>query len=201
MTRRGTVIIFLKAPVAGRVKTRLGRALGMTTAAWWFRHQSSRLIRRLSSDARWDVVLSVSPDGAAGPWPAHIPRWPQGRGDLGARMRRALTRTRPGPAVLIGADIPGVTPAHIDRAFKALRGHDAVFGPARDGGFWLIGLARGAMAVPRGALRDVHWSSENALHQSAGTLAPLRIAYADTLDDVDTADDLRAHRRATRLLD
>ncbi|MEO0829992.1 MAG: DUF2064 domain-containing protein, partial [Pseudomonadota bacterium] len=111
----------VKEPRPGRVKTRLGRSIGMTDAAWWYRHQTARLLRRLH-DPRWDIVLAVAPDRegmASRIWPPHLARWPQGRGDLGRRMARALAATR-GPSVLIGSDIPGITRHHIACAFHAL---------------------------------------------------------------------------------
>jgi glycosyltransferase A (GT-A) superfamily protein (DUF2064 family) len=99
---------------------------------------------------------------------------------------------RPGPVCVIGGDIPGVTRAHVARAFTALRNHDAVFGPAEDGGYWLIGIA-GRRPRP-GFLRGVRWSSEHALADSAATLPGWRIAHVDRLRDVDSAADLAACR-------
>jgi glycosyltransferase A (GT-A) superfamily protein (DUF2064 family) len=61
--RRARLILMVKEPVPGRVKTRLGRGIGMVPAAWWFRHQTARLIRRLE-DPRWELVLAVTPDRA-----------------------------------------------------------------------------------------------------------------------------------------
>ena len=181
------LIVMLKEPRAGRVKTRLGQQIGMTAAAWWFRHQTQALLRRLD-DPRWKITLAVSPDKTIGPWSIHLPRIPQGRGDLGARMGRLLRRAR-GPMLVIGGDIPGVSCAHIQRGFAALGGHDAVFGPALDGGYWMIGVRHGAR-LPRGFLRNVRWSSEHALTDSIATLPGYRIALTDQLRDVDTADDL-----------
>ena len=182
----------LKEPRAGRVKTRLGRDLGMTAAAWWFRHQTRALLRRLE-DPRWQLVLAVAPDVAgldSRVWPAHLPRLPQGQGHLGDRMARMLRAAAPGPACVIGGDIPGITPAHVERAFTALGDHDAVFGPAPDGGYWLIGLKHPARQ-PYGFLQDVRWSTAHALADSRATLPDARIATVDTLRDVDTIDDLR----------
>lgn len=179
----------LKEPHPGRVKTRLGRDIGMTDAAWWFRHQTARLIRRLD-DPRWRLILAVSPDRdglKSRIWPAHLPRLPQGRGDLGDRMARIFRSLRPGPTLIIGGDIPGITPAHISRGFKALGRHDAAFGPAPDGGYWMIGLRH---APPAGFLQGVRWSTEHALADSIATLPGKRIALTDTLADVDTAADL-----------
>ncbi|WP_093114784.1 TIGR04282 family arsenosugar biosynthesis glycosyltransferase [Salinihabitans flavidus] len=188
----------VKEPRAGRVKTRLGRDIGMTRAAWWFRHQTACLLRRID-DPRWQTILAVAPDTAleARMWPPHLPRLPQGRGDLGARMARLLRGLPPGPACVIGADIPGITRAHIARTFAALGRHDAVFGPATDGGYWLIGLKRRAPPPP-GFLRGCRWSTDHALDDSIATLPGHRIALTDTLADIDTATDLHGSAASSR---
>ena len=199
MTRH--LVIFVKEPVPGRVKTRLGRDLGMVASARWFRHQSARLVTAMARDARWRTVLAVSPDRAgleSRVWPAHLPRWPQGPGDLGDRMGRAFRSLPPGPVVIVGADIPGIAPALVARAFRALGDHDAVFGPAEDGGYWLVGLRR-TRAVPPGFMREVRWSSAHALDDTVATLpGGWRVATIDTLPDIDTLDDLRAHESLAR---
>lgn len=181
----------VKEPRPGRVKTRLGRDLGMTAAAWWFRHQTRRLIRNIQ-DPRWNVVLAVAPDRAglaSRVWPAHLARVPQGRGDLGDRMGRMLRGMPPGPVCVIGADIPGINRAEIAKAFCALGGHDAVFGPAPDGGYWLVGLKR-MRPVPPDLFKGVRWSTQHALADTIATLPDHRIAQVATLQDVDTIDDL-----------
>ena len=190
-----TLVIFLKEPRPGRVKTRLGHDIGMTAAAWWFRHQSARLIRRLGHDRRWRTVLAVSPDREgleSRIWPGHIPRWPQGPGDLGDRMGRALRTMPPGPAIIIGADIPGVTSTHVAEGFRLLGRHEAVLGPAPDGGYWMVGLKRGGRAVPAGLFQGVRWSSPHAMADTVASLAPLDVGFGATLRDVDEAADLRS---------
>lgn len=189
--RRGTLIVMLKEPRAGRVKTRLGKDIGMTAAAWWFRHQVKRLLRRIE-DPRWNVVLAVAPDRAgllSRVWPSHLPRIPQGHGDLGDRMARAMYSIPIGPVCVIGADIPGVGPKQIARAFAALGASDAVFGPAPDGGYWLIGL-RKTHPLPPTIFQDVRWSTEHALADTRASLGGLSVALIDELQDVDTIDDL-----------
>jgi rSAM/selenodomain-associated transferase 1 len=192
---RRTLIVMVKEPRPGRVKTRLARDIGRIEAAWWVRHQTRALLRRLR-DPRWQLVLAVSPDAgglASRAWPADLARWPQGRGDLGARMARMLRRAQGGPACVIGADIPGLDRRAVARAFAALGGHDAVFGPATDGGFWLVGLRHGG-TLPAGLFRGVRWSGEHALADSLATLAGRRVALASTLADVDRAADLERAR-------
>jgi rSAM/selenodomain-associated transferase 1 len=187
----------VKEPRPGRVKTRLGQGIGLTASAWWFRHQCRALLRRIE-DPRWQVVLAVAPDTqglSSRIWPAHLPRLAQGSGDLGARMARILHGFPAGPVCIIGADIPGITRARVAEAFAALGDYEAVFGPAPDGGYWLIGMKRVRRPAP-GILKGVRWSSEHALADSAaslgiGSLGAARIARVATLRDVDTVDDLR----------
>ena len=188
-----TLIVMVKEPRPGRVKTRLGRDIGLTNAAWWFRHQTKALLRHVQ-DPRWQVVLAVAPDREglqSRIWPAHLPRWAQGPGDLGARMGRALASALPGPACVIGADIPGIRAHHIASAFDALGRNDAVFGPAPDGGYWLVGLKRNRPAPPS-LFQNVRWSSACALADTKASLPGYRIAEIATLRDVDTAADLSA---------
>ncbi len=198
--RRPVVVVFVKLPVAGRVKTRLGRDVGMPAAAWWFRHEVARLARRLR-DPRWRLTLAVSPDAAlhAAPrcWPSDLPRIPQGRGDLGARMARALRAAGPGPAAVIGADIPDLDRSKVADALALMRRAPCVFGPCEDGGYHLVGLRR-PRAAPRGFLRGVRWSGPHALADSLRA-APRPVAFGATLADVDDAADLaRRSRSAAR---
>lgn len=186
-----TLIVMVKEPRPGRVKTRLGRDLGMVASAWWFRHQVCALLRRVQ-DPRWQLVLAVAPDVAgmqSRVWPAHLPRLPQGQGDLGDRMARMLRAAAGGPACVIGADIPDINAARVAEAFAALGNHDAVFGPAPDGGYWLVGLKHPARQ-PRGFFAGVRWSTEHALADTIATLPDHCIAQVATLRDVDTVSDL-----------
>ena len=189
----GTLLIMLKAPVAGNVKTRLGAEIGYGRAAALFRIMTRQTIARVS-EGPWETVLAVDPPSAIGGfqalWPPHFMRTPQVKGDLGERMSSAMNDFPDGPVVIIGADAPGVRARQIMHAFKALRGTDAVFGPAEDGGYWLIGLARRS-AAPM-LFHNVRWSTKHALDDTLATL-PHRftVALIDQLSDVDVADDLR----------
>ena len=185
------LVVMVKEPRPGRVKTRLGRDIGMTNAAWWFRHQTRDLLRRIP-DPRWHTILAVSPDNqglTSRVWPETLPRWPQGTGDLGDRMARIFREMAPGPVVIIGADIPDITKTHIARAFEALGSGEAVFGPAPDGGYWLIGMKR-TRPLKSDPFKGVRWSTEHALADTMACLPGCHIATIDTLRDVDTVDDL-----------
>lgn len=181
MTARHLVIL-AKAPRLGRAKRRLAADIGQLEALRFYRSNLARTIRRLGRDNRWKCWLFVD-DGNAR-WPEHLSRHRQVRGDLGKRMNAALRSLPPGPVVLIGSDIPGVTPSDIRDAFRQLAGQQAVFGPAADGGYWLVGLAH-AKAVPQ-LFHDVRWSSEHALADTLRNLGKAN-AYGLTIKhhDVD----------------
>lgn len=192
MRRRAVVVVFARAPQLGAVKTRLAGDVGRL-AAWRFhRRATATTLRRLGRDRRWRLVLALTPDRLAGRarlGPAGVARLPQGPGGLGPRMARALTRFQPAPVLLVGSDIPGLGAAEIARALHALAGADAVFGPAEDGGYWLVGL-RGRRR-PEAWFRRVRWSGPHALADTLANLGGgLRVALADRLADVDRGADL-----------
>ena len=193
---RCRLIIMAKAPVAGRVKTRLAREAGLATAVRFARHRVAALVQRVGTDARWSTVLAVSPDSAtlSRAWPRGVPLMPQGGGDLGQRMQRLLGRGPPGPVVIVGTDIPVVARGHIAAAFALLGRHDAVLGPAEDGGYWLIGMRRRPRILR--AFAGVRWSSPHALGDTLANLRGHSVALMPTLRDVDTAADLDRLRRA-----
>ncbi|HYH36722.1 MAG TPA: TIGR04282 family arsenosugar biosynthesis glycosyltransferase [Azospirillum sp.] len=190
------LVVFAREPCLGRVKSRLARGIGALEALRFYRQTLEGLLRRVGRDPRWHVWLAVTPDRAlrSRVWPRGARVIPQGRGDLGARMARPLRRLPPGPVVIVGSDIPDADAPRIAAAFRALGRAAFVFGPAADGGYWLVGAARRG-AVPRGLFRDVRWSSEHALADTlAGLPREAGVAFVDTLDDVDDAGDWRRWR-------
>ena len=194
------LIVFVKAPRLGAVKTRLARSVGAVAATAFYRETTATVLRRLAPDPRWRLCLAVTPDraAAAGFWPADVARLAQGGGDLGRRMERMLRAPPPGPVVVVGSDIPELRAAHVARAFDALRDADAVFGPATDGGYWLVGMKRRPWLG--GAFAGVRWSSRHALADTLTNLAGRRVRLVDRLDDIDTGADLTSwRRRASRV--
>ncbi len=185
------LIIMAKSPKAGRVKRRLAGEIGATKATQFARTCLSHTLLKLARDKRWRTVLAVAPDSETHPssWPrfaARVERLPQGPGDLGTRMQRLFRRLPPGPVIIVGSDIPGLSAREIAKAFHRLRGADAVMGPAADGGYWLIGLRRSPTILA--PFRGVRWSSQHALADTLANLEGRKLATVATLSDVDTAD-------------
>jgi hypothetical protein len=190
---RPTVILFARAPRLGAVKTRLARGIGARAALRFYTGTLAATARPIARDRRWRTVLATTPRAARADWarfvPRATPRVAQPDGDLGQRMEGAMRRHA--VAVLAGSDIPDLRPADIAAAFRALGRADAVFGPASDGGYWLVGYG------PRRPFRPfagVRWSGEHALADTLRNFRGRRIALLRTLHDVDTAEDLAALR-------
>lgn len=172
------VAVFARAPVPGCAKTRLIPRLGAAGAAALQRAFILRTLHTAKAADIGPVCLCCAPDCADPLFQRcqqdyDVALWPQGGGDLGARMFAAFAELcAAGPALLVGTDCPALTPAHLRDAARALReGSDAVFLPAEDGGYVLIGLRRaeaflfadmpwggsGVMAETRRRLRQNGW--------------------------------------------
>jgi len=191
-----TLAVFAKAPIPGRVKTRLCPPLTAAQAARLHVAFVRDTVRKVALHApnsggasRPILYHSGDPAGLHGPL-ADLPpvAWaPQGEGDLGARMARV-----PAPCLILGTDSPHLPAARLRQAVDALRESDVVLGPADDGGYYLIGLR-----APQPALFDgIAWSTSQVLAQTlarAETLG-LRVAVLPPYYDIDTPTDLRRLR-------
>jgi rSAM/selenodomain-associated transferase 1 len=191
---RRQLVLFVRAPALGHGKRRLAKEIGDLAAVRFERLMIALLLRRLGADRRWKVRVAVTPGRArrrARHWRPGLEVLAQGGGDLGRRMRRALAGGPPGPVVLVGSDIPALEARHIDAAFRLLGAKDLVFGPAADGGFWLVGARRRPHSPP--LFERVRWSGPHALADTLASL-PRRIAvgFVATLEDV---DDGESHHR------
>ena len=194
--KAGGLILFVKAPRLGAVKTRLGSKIGHLAAWRFYNLMLLRLWMRLGNDSRWQTYLSVSPDRNHARWPVRLIRWGQGRGNLGVRMTRAMRRHQ-GPVVLVGGDIPEIDKHHIAQALRALRKANVVFGPAKDGGFWLVGLRQTKLADR--LFKNIRWSSPNTLRDCLANLPNTsRVAMLDMLSDVDTLEDYTTYSKSSR---
>ncbi len=194
------LIIFTRAAQLGRVKQRLAADIGALAALRFHSKMQHQLARGIARDKRWKTWVAITPDiHAVNGLFANAPLIRQGGGDLGQRMARCFRALPPGPAILVGSDIPDINAAHIARAFSELGRCDAVFGPAKDGGYWLVGLKRlRSIGGPHGRtpFGGVRWSSPHALADTIDAMRPrARIGIVDGLSDVDSAEDYHHWRR------
>jgi rSAM/selenodomain-associated transferase 2/rSAM/selenodomain-associated transferase 1 len=193
------LVLFTRHPEPGKTKTRLIPALGPGGAAELQRRMAERAFgwgRDLAR--RGEVELEVRFQGgdarAMKRWLGRGARFvPQGAGDLGARMARAMRDGFAGGAtrlVIIGADVPSLAPRHVERALAALDYADLVLGPASDGGYYLIATRRPIPAIFDG----IDWGSRSVWMQTLEKAAALRLEVEriEPLHDVDRPEDLPA---------
>jgi rSAM/selenodomain-associated transferase 1 len=190
---RDTVIVFARAPRLGTVKRRLARDIGERAALRFHRATLFGLLHDLLACRRFDVVLAVTPDQAWFRLPVRVRRINQGHGDLGHRMARALRRYR--RVALMGCDIPQAGAADVRAAFRGLGTADAVFGPAADGGYWLIALGP---RRPGDLFGTSRWSTEHALADTLAQFRHHRVRLIRCLSDVDTAADYQSVSHISR---
>ena len=196
------LLVFAKDPVPGQVKTRLAAAIGADAAAALYRELAERTLATAAAARAAGIVASVElwcdsvverPAFAA--WRARygVTLHAQHGADLGARMHHALcTALADGrPALLIGTDCPALDTAYLARAADALARHDVVFGPAADGGYVLVGLARDV-----DAFSDVPWSTGGVMAATRARMSALGASVTELapLWDVDTPADLARYR-------
>ena len=189
------VIVFAKAPVPGLAKTRLAPALGAAGAAALAERMLHHALREAGAAGIGPVELCAAPDAthpalqaAAAEHGASLAA--PGTGDLGLRMHRALARSlmQHDRALLIGTDAPSLTVTVLRQAAFALEEHAAVFVPALDGGYALVGLRR---ADPRWFC-DMRWSHARVMADTRERLraAGMRWAELTPVTDIDAPADL-----------
>ncbi|HTL16180.1 MAG TPA: TIGR04283 family arsenosugar biosynthesis glycosyltransferase [Patescibacteria group bacterium] len=203
---RETIILFTRYPRAGRTKTRLIPKLGAEGAAQLQREMTEHVLARvwpLVRERRLNLEVWFE-DGSQG----EMRRWlgadvrfvAQGEGDLGARMLRAMERAfRSGVerAIIIGADCPELDARLLSGAFKSLRSHSLVFGPARDGGYYLLGSREPYPFL----FQNINWGTGDVL---ATSLRRARDAGIDPwllpeLTDIDGPADLPVWEKARHI--
>lgn len=197
---RASILIFLKAPRLGFVKTRLAKSVGDQKALETFKRLAERQVAALPSS--YPVELHFTPEDAVEEMRAWFPRIktlvPQMNGDLGERLKAAAEQAfhRGAKSIIcIGGDCPELSAQHIRTATKQLfDGKDVVFGPSQDGGYYLIALNPNAIDI----FDNIPWSQPDTLQKSlqrAETLG-LKVSQLETLYDIDEVADLERAKAA-----
>lgn len=195
-SRSGCVVIIMaKAPIPGYAKRRLAPLLGAAGAADLARRLLDHAVQQATSAGFDTVELCAAPDTSH---PAfrrlqaqhRLRLTAQGAGSLGDRMHRALSRAllTHERALLIGTDAPALDAAMLQRAARALEKADAVFVPAFDGGYALVGLRQPSLAL----FQRVAWSTSQVMHQTRerAAAAGLHLAELEPVSDIDVPADL-----------
>lgn len=193
---RVCIVVMAKAPLPGFAKTRLIPALGEAGAAGLAAHMLTSTLEQAQAAGCAEVELCVTPDIADSAWtawgpPTGVQVASQGDGDLGERLARAAARTfaRGLMPLIIGTDCPALDARRLRRAAAALSATDVVLHGTLDGGYALIGLARGGEDV---VFTDIDWSTERVFAQTLERIqaARLQLRVGDFLQDIDEPEDL-----------
>lgn len=181
-----TIALFAKYPHAGQAKTRLAPLLGEDGAARVHRKLVERTLATMRvSGLPFMVYFAGAPRADFAAWLGDdVPLVEQGEGDLGARLSRV-----PAPAILLGADIPGLRVEHLRDAATALDEVPVVIGPASDGGYYLLGFT----AQMPFLWSDMPWGTETVRERTEARLAEQNVPYRllGELDDCDRPEDLQ----------
>lgn len=198
MTERSMVVLFVRSPERGKVKSRLASAMGQNHALELYRAFITDILGTLrKGNSRLAVAYHPADSGEV------LISWlgkefiyiPQRGEDLGKRMENAFTDSFSRGfrrVVLIGSDIPDLTSAIIDKAFSSLEENDAVIGPASDGGYYLIGF-KASTFFPE-IFRHISWGSGSVFNVTMKMFEGRgrSVHVLPEWNDVDTLDDLRA---------
>ena len=197
------LLIFARHPALGQVKTRLARTEGPEAALQVYRELLRHTRAAADGLAVAKILWLAGDESATGSafeaWAGYQQR-PQPAGDLGERMHQAFAAAFDSgatAAVIIGTDCPELTTEHLNAAFQQLATHEVVVGPARDGGYYLLGMRN---LVPE-FFQNKAWSTDAVLATTLADAARLglRVAHLPVLSDVDNAEDLAAWRHRTAM--
>lgn len=206
------ILIFTRYPVAGKTKTRLIPVLGAEKAAGFHRRMAEHVVAaarkvKMSEGSFGHLKIVVLYTGASR---NRFRAWlgtdlhyvPQPEGDIGVRMRAAFRyafRKGPTPTILIGSDLPGLTPDILLRAFYTLCHDDLVLGRAHDGGYYLIGMKR----LYPGIFEDSNWGTGHVYERTVDHIKRLGLRFKDlpSLRDVDRPEDLDRLKKDRRFAD
>ncbi|TGL75210.1 TIGR04282 family arsenosugar biosynthesis glycosyltransferase [Leptospira yasudae] len=202
MDNRETLILFLRNPVVGQVKTRLAAGLGNEAALNVYEQLVEITQKQVSGlDLPVRLYFDSIPEFVSGKWGNQVSAHLQSGEDLGFRMSNAFSETfsqGAQKAVIIGSDCPDLETKHIREAFSALDQSDAVLGPALDGGYYLLGLKSYLPEI----FREVPWSTDRVF---AVTLEKLQLSRKNVwilpkLGDVDEPEDLGPYIRSGKIV-
>ena len=196
MRNRSALVVMAKAPQGENVKTRLRGLMPDHERLALYASLLEGTVERLADVPDVDTYISFTPESARGYFLSFgLPVFPQEGVDLGHRMHVALKTVLANgyeSAALVGSDIPELTAGTVTGGLALLRESDVVFGPARDGGYYLVALKKPAGEVFKG----IRWSTPHALEDSVRRAEGLglRVALAEELYDIDTIEDVMAYR-------
>ena len=185
------IMVFVRNPELGRVKTRLAKSIGDQAALETYKTLSkhtSKIISEIDSDQLIFYSDKVQENDI---WTAtNCKKQIQTKGDLGQKMLAAFQygfSLGYQKIIIIGSDLYSLSPRHIESAFEQLKNYDVVIGPALDGGYYLLGLN---FIIPK-IFKQKQWSTSSVLKETLSDLKEFNVNLLEPLNDIDTYEDLK----------
>lgn len=186
-----TLIIFIKNPILGQVKSRLAADIGEEKALAVYRdltektRKEAEQLKGVRCKLYYSDFIETNDEWVSDIFKKRL----QTKGDLGDKMQMAFQESVDGKTVIIGSDCYDLTTQHIERALQTLDESDVVLGPANDGGYYLLGMSNYYPQLFEG----VEWSTERVLKQTLKQAKSLnlRVSFLEELVDLDTFSDLK----------
>lgn len=197
-TKKNTLIVFLKYPEAGKVKTRLAKDVGDQRAAEIYSRMSKTIIENVLDASGYRTIIFYNPpekENEIRDWLGNkqCPITPQAGETLGDKIVDAFTQvfsSGADKAVIIGTDCIDVSSETITQAINSLEDVDVVLGPAVDGGYYLLGLNNHIPEI----FQEIEWSTDRVLNQTLERIKDKKLSFEllKTLKDIDTLDDFNS---------
>ncbi|WP_340064584.1 TIGR04282 family arsenosugar biosynthesis glycosyltransferase [Ascidiimonas aurantiaca] len=191
MNSRKALLIFTRNPIKGKVKTRLAKTIGEETALkvyLFLLEHTATVTQNVEADK---FVYYAGGQPTEDVWDPDVFVKKDQRGDdLGARMYNAFDEAfQKGyhKVIVIGSDLYDLDTEQLEKAFAALDTHEAVIGPAQDGGYYLIGLKKPCKAI----FQNKQWGTSRVLKDTLQDLAHIKVALLETRNDVDVYEDIK----------
>jgi rSAM/selenodomain-associated transferase 1 len=187
------LMVFVKNPIYGQVKTRLAEEVGPDKALSIYR-QLLTYTRDVTKSLDVEKIIYYSDSMPETDLWANLDHKNaiQPRGDLGQKMAEAFQENLRyyGRVIIIGSDNPELQAHHLNTAFEHLKEKDVVIGPAKDGGYYLLGMRAYQPALFQG----ISWSTNKVWEQTISKIQHLSLSYATlpTQNDIDTYEDWKA---------
>lgn len=194
------LLIFTRNPALGKVKTRLAQDVGEENALTIYKlllQHTHDVVVKTYCKKRVGYSVKVQENDI---WESSLFEKFQQKGeDLGQRMQHAFSEGLSDgykKVVIIGSDLYDLQPQHLEQAFDALTSNDAVIGPAKDGGYYLLGMR---LLIPE-VFKDKPWGTDTVLEKTLEDLKPHSLVVLEELNDIDFAEDLEPYPEFTKYL-
>ncbi|CAL2102450.1 Glycosyltransferase [Tenacibaculum sp. 190130A14a] len=197
---KNLLLIFTRNPELGKVKTRLAKTIGDESALNIYKfllNHTKEVTEKLNCDKAVYYSVKIRENDIWDTTAYH--KYAQTGEDLGVRMQNAFQQAfddQYDKVLIIGSDLFDLQEKHINEAFEKLNLHDVVFGPAEDGGYYLLGMKK----LHDNLFKNKEWGTSTVLHNSLNDLQKVSVHLLETLNDVDVFDDIKGNPAFDRFL-